>query len=402
MIYCSHDAQNLWISQCTFTNCKGDYVRFRDDTEYAEVDGCTFTSSSSTYNMEFILVPVFNDVNPGDEHFGGKFKITNNTFNYAGGTSGRRHCVQFRCDGHNVDTSSGLDYWTDTTEAATLNTGTASQKNSILSPEMELNNSEIKIYGNTYQGSYEYQTVYWHHKNYGSGDQGYTSYCNISNWPGSSGSFSAIPKLSNGNFEKKDIPSRLWQTNGGDLLWHPGLNGTNNAMRTNPANSGQYFYNWIDSPQTTWTMDCLFLVGSGFTGTGVKFRAMIQHDEIGGKSVSFGVNNSGQVGLMTSGSSLTVIPSLGTIAWSVDNNSNSYYNDAGDTMNWYHLQIVGDYSGATPHTDVYLSEANTMTLTRSALSQTIFVGGCSTGVTAGCVDFTSFYAPVVVDEVTWQ
>lgn len=64
----------------------------------------------------------------------------------------------------------------------------------------------------------------------------------------------------------------------------------------------------------------------------------IFHNDIAGGKVSVGVDNLGRFGIYN-GSTFTVLPGLGTIPFSVDNNGNGYYNDPGDVLNVYRLRL---------------------------------------------------------------
>lgn len=119
----------------------------------------------------------------------------------------------------------------------------------------------------------------------------------------------------------------------------------------------QYVYQWISNPTPTWTMDCLFAIGSNFTGSGTKFKVDIFHNDLAGSKVSVGVNNLGQFGIYNGGT-FTILPELGTVAFSVDNNGNGNFTDPGDTLNVYRLRIVGNYANASPYVNIYTSEPN--------------------------------------------
>ncbi|HEX4350190.1 MAG TPA: hypothetical protein VH251_07375 [Verrucomicrobiae bacterium] len=179
----------------------------------------------------------------------------------------------------------------------------------------------------------------------------------------------------------------------------PGFNGTSNALRFDRTTS-QYVYQWITSPGPTWTMDCLFAIGSAYTGTGTKFKVDLFHNDIAGSKVSVGVNSSGQFGIYNGGT-FTVLPELGTVAFSVDNNGNGNYTDAGDTLNVYRLRIVGNYAAATPYVNIYTSDANSMALNHQSLEHAYWVSGAPvSGQSAPeTIAFYNYTAPVLVDQV---
>jgi hypothetical protein len=151
-----------------------------------------------------------------------------------------------------------------------------------------------------------------------------------------------------------------------------------------------------------WTLDFVFLAGSDHVGTGVKFRVDVLNNEYTGDGFSLGVDDMGRMGIYNGGT-FVVLPDLGNITFSTDNNGNGYYNDAGDVMNWYHVQLVGAYNGS-PHVDVYRSAANSMTLSyHGTTDYTNWVGNApiSAVTIPSSVTFKNYSCKAVVDGVSW-
>lgn len=401
MLYCDHDSRNITVTNCSFTDCKGDYVRFRDDTDFAKVDNCTFHSTSSTYNQDFIRMPLFNDVNPGDEYFGTDFQFTNNSFTYDSTSGTNRVAVAFDVSGYN---SPAYDFSPTTTQAATLSGTDYAAARSLLSSNMGIEALRVKIYGNTFSGT-AFWEAYGYFANYGSTGSGVNGYTNVrpAVWA-TSGTLGAAPKLSfNANFERTGRWLRNWDSmyNGTAPVSHAGLNGTAKSALMAGAGVNE-MWQWVASPlTTTYTHDVLFAIGA-HSGAGTKFRVDVFHDTLTDSRVSVGVNDLGQFGIY-SGGSFVVLPELGTLQFSVDGNADGDYSDAGDTLRWYKLRIVGDYSGATPHVDLYTSDANSTTLNHSSLGKTSWVNNApATGQKAGCVNYRNDTAATIIDELTWQ
>jgi hypothetical protein len=164
--------------------------------------------------------------------------------------------------------------------------------------------------------------------------------------------------------------------------------------------TSQSIYQWITPPGPTWTMDCLFAIGSGFTGSGTKFKVDVFHDDISGSKVSVGVDNLGRFGIYNDGA-FTILPELGTVALSVDNNGNDYYNDPGDILNVYRLRIVGNYAASTPYVNLYTSDANSLMLMHQSLGKKSWVSGApASGRSAPeTIALYGYTAPVVLDQV---
>jgi hypothetical protein len=369
------------------------------------VDHCTFHSTKSSTCFAFIRIPMFNDTNPGTDantdpdcdYFGTYFQFSNNSFTYDV-ASGTRAGVQFSCDGYNPR---GLHTALTPSEATTLNSGTTSAKQSLLSSDMAIVSSGIKMFGNTYSGV-TYHMAYTYNINYGYAGNGWSGSCDISDVPDTSGNtLAASPMVRNGTFAAAGYHMRDW-IYGSTILWHPGIDGTVGAARLPYTNNDQGFYQWAPDVGVQWTVNFTFLVGSDFNGTGVKFRADILSDEYAGNGFSLGVNDQGAIGVYNGGTFTDL--GLPHIAFSVDNNGNGYYNDSGDVMNWYHVQIVGNYAGA-PKVDVYCSDANSTTLTHHGTTDFNWWIGqppISKVTTPSSITFKNYSARAVVDGVAWS
>jgi hypothetical protein len=184
------------------------------------------------------------------------------------------------------------------------------------------------------------------------------------------------------------------------LLWQQGFDGTSNALRFDGTKS-QEIYQWIYNPGPTWTMDFLFAIGSDWTGSGVKLTANVYHNEITGARVSVGVNNSGQFGIYNGGT-FTTLPELGTVNFSSNVAGSTNYVDAGDTLNVYHMRLVGNYSAPTPYVDIYTSDASSLTLDHQSLGHTSWVSGnpVSGKSSPGTIAFLNATATVMLDQVS--
>lgn len=419
MIYASHDIMGVVVTNCVFQDCLADYVRFRDDSEYCVVDHCTFISTTSASAFPFITSPLFNDTDPGpgDEFFGNNYQITSNSFTY-NVSAGTRAALQFSDSGYDPQS---YHCALTSAQASELSGGTTASKQSFLQTNMGIIGSSIKMFGNIYNSRVTYHAVYTY--SYSSSatnapQNGWQGNIDISDVPDASGALlPPWPKLRNADFDRQgllELPVnaslkdyeclfRTWfcSPKYTDILLHPGFNGTSNAMRFDGTTS-QYIYQWVSNPGPMWTMDCLFAVGSGLTGTGTKFKVDIFHDDIAGSKVSVGVDNLGRFGIYN-GSTFTVLPELGTVAFSVDSDGNGYYTDPGDTLNAYRLRIVGNYSSATPFVNIYTSDANSLALNHQSPGRAYWVSGAPTSGQSvpGTIAFYNYTAPVVLDQVAF-
>ena len=390
MIYASHEIVGVVATNCLFQDCLADYVRFRDNSEYCTIQNCTFVSTMSGSAWPFISAELYNVTNSdsaGDEFFGTYFQISGNSFTYnVSGGPGPYAALHFSDSGYSpysyncTPTSSQVTQWTN---------GTINSQQAFLQTNMGILASDIKMFGNTYSSvSYQmdYSYVWDGNAPYG----GWSSTVDLDNVPDSSGALlGPLPALRNGNFDRQGLlltpvvsstPNEcLFQTwfcnpTYANILWHPGFNGTSNALMFSKA-ANQYVYQWITPPGPTWTMDCLFAMGSGFSGAGTKFKVDIFHDDISGSKVSIGVNDQGQFGVFNSAGIFVTLPELGQVSFSQDNNNNGYYNDPGDVLNVYRLRVVGNYAASTPYVNIYASDANNPALTHQSLGLTYWVNG---------------------------
>ena len=416
MIYASHNIVGVVATNCVFQDCLADYVRFRDDSEYIKIQNCSFISTTSASGYPFVTAELYNETNGdayGDEFFGNGFQISGCSFTYdASGGPGPYAALHFSDTGY---TPWGYDCTLTSSQASLLSGGTTSFQQSFLQTNIGINASNIKMFGNTYNSRVAYHMDYAYVWDGNAPYGGWQGTIKLDNAPDTSGApLGPTPALRNGNFDRQGLlqtpvissePNQcLFQTwfcnpKYTSILWHPGFNGTSNAMRFNKSTS-QYIYQWITPPGPAWTMDFLFTVGSGFTGTGVKFKVDIFHNDIVGSKVSIGVNDLGQFGIYNNAGTFTVLPELGTVAFSVDNN-NGYYSDPGDVLNVYRVRIVGNYAASTPCVNIYTSDANNPALTHQSLNLADWVSGAPiSGLSQPeTVAFYNYTAPVVVDQI---
>lgn len=416
MIYASHNVVDVVVANCQFQDCLADYLRFRDNCEYCLVQNCAFTSTTAESAWPFISDELYNVTNSdaaGDEFFGNYFQISSNSFTYnSGGGAGPYSALHFSDSGYSPY---GYGCNLTSSQARNLSRGSISFQQSFLQTNMGIIASSIKMFGNTYNSQVAHTMDYTYND---SPSGGWTGTIDLSDVPDSSGAtLASLPVLRNGDFDRQGLQRtpqtsstpneclfQTWFCNPkyADILWHPGFDGTTNAMRFD-GTKNQYIYQWISNPTPTWTMDCRFAVGSGFTGTGTKFKVDIFHNDLAGGKISVGVDDLGRFGIYNGGT-FTVLSGLGTVAFSVDSNGNGNYTDPGDTLNVYHLRIVGHYEAATPYVDIYTSDANSLTLVNQALSNTDWVTDAPVGGQSapGTIAFYNYTAPVMLDQIIFE
>ncbi len=188
MIYSAYGVQRLSVVDCTFEDCAGEFVRFRDETDYGVVFGCTF-KSTGTYrgaNPAMISVPLFNDDNPASrpahpnyEYFGTHFIFANNRFAYAGdkGSQATRFAVSFSHTGFDPP---GRHHLLSEAEARTLKEGTPDQRRALLKENCGIELENVHIFDNVFE-HVDRRLVFQTYPAYGARSRGFEGVIDLSN-----------------------------------------------------------------------------------------------------------------------------------------------------------------------------------------------------------------------------
>lgn len=177
MIYNAYDAHHISVIDSHFEDCTGDYVRFRDNLDYAIVKNSTFIRNAGFVDYPFIAMPLFNDVNPGDEFFATNYSFFNNTFTNAA------IAIQFLSSGFDPV---GRNHLLTAAEGTILTGGTDQQKKDLLRNNFKINTDLVRIHNNTYN-TISKQVVIRTTAAYGSVSKGWVGEATISNLFNSSG-----------------------------------------------------------------------------------------------------------------------------------------------------------------------------------------------------------------------
>ena len=314
------------VSNCIAQDCLADYMRFRDDGEYCVVENSTFISTMNSTAWPFVSAELYNETNSdsaGDEFFGTYFQVSSNIFIYkTTGGSGPHSGLHFSDTGWSPYS---FDCNLTPTQVNQFTNGSVSFQRSFMQTNFGITASDIKMFGNTYSGT-TYQMDYQYNSD-GVAPSYWTGVIRLDNTPDTSGTpMDPPPVLRNGDFDRQGLllsprtPGDLdyqclfrnWQCSPKytDITNTIGFYGTSNALRFDAVNN-QVAYQWLTPPGPSWSMDFLLAIGSGFTGTGTKFRMDLIHNDISGAKLSIGVNDQGQFGIYNGGT-FTVLPELGT------------------------------------------------------------------------------------------
>lgn len=144
MIYNAYGAKHIRIIDSHFEDCTGDFVRYRDDCDYGLVRGSTFIRNlafPTTANFSFIAIPLFNDVNPGDEHFATNYSFVSNVFTNA------PYAFTFYHEGFSPVSH---NYLLTSAEGKTLVSGTVAAKKALLIKNFGIDPDKVRLNANQY------------------------------------------------------------------------------------------------------------------------------------------------------------------------------------------------------------------------------------------------------------
>ena len=146
MMYHAYGPTHIKVINSVFEDCTGEYIRFRDKSDFAMVKDCSFNRHDGWLGVAFISVPNYNDVDPGDEYFGTNYSFTGNLFQNS------RYGIQFR---HTGFSPKEYNYLLTEDEGAILENGAKEEKVKLLKDNFGLDLNKIRIANNSYPGIYD-------------------------------------------------------------------------------------------------------------------------------------------------------------------------------------------------------------------------------------------------------
>lgn len=138
-MYHAHHASSVQVTACYFEDCTGDFVRFRDHCDYGSVTNSTFIRTGIFPVYPFISVPLFNNIDPGDETFATHYTFTGNRFRNT------RYAIAFHHYGFDP---AGKHYLLTAAEGAILENGQPDERKKLLLQQFGINTDAIKIRNN--------------------------------------------------------------------------------------------------------------------------------------------------------------------------------------------------------------------------------------------------------------
>ncbi len=140
-MYHAHGATRINVLDSHFEDSTGDYVRFRDNCNYITVKGSTFVRNENFPVYPFVSIPLFNNIDPGDERFSSHFTVTGNSF-----TNGK-YAVAFHNYGYNFP---GFNYLLTASEGAILQSGNAEAQKQLMNSHFGIDAGKIIVKDNKY------------------------------------------------------------------------------------------------------------------------------------------------------------------------------------------------------------------------------------------------------------
>lgn len=164
MMYHAYGPTKIKVEECHFEDCMGDYVRFRDRTDYGIVKNSQFLRTATFPNVSFINIPCYNDVDPGDEFFGTNFSFTKNQFeNQATEYTGS--AILFR---HRGFSPPGYNYLLTAEEGKIATSGSKEEKLTLIKTNFGIELEKVRVTENNYAVRINNQVSLYTATSYGS------------------------------------------------------------------------------------------------------------------------------------------------------------------------------------------------------------------------------------------
>lgn len=151
MLYNANSAVGLTVRNSTFTDCTGDYVRFRNNVDEITVENCTFVDTGKIKTAyPFLSIPLFVDFDEPKhyEYFSKKMTIRNNRFTYQK-PGPRSVALLYHHSGFNPP---GKQYLFSKDEVAKINKMSVAEGRKFLGERLGVNIDDLVFEGNQLTG----------------------------------------------------------------------------------------------------------------------------------------------------------------------------------------------------------------------------------------------------------
>lgn len=146
-IYNSYGPQYIQVIDNHFEDCTGDFIRFRDESDFNVVKGNTFLKALDRFGgRSFVMMPVFNSREPvGDEYIPNNLSFVDNEFIHESNQT-MEYAITFY---HSGFSPPDRNYLLTEEDRDILTSGTDDQKEALLSNNFGLDMDKVRMTGNS-------------------------------------------------------------------------------------------------------------------------------------------------------------------------------------------------------------------------------------------------------------
>ncbi|ADY51285.1 hypothetical protein Pedsa_0709 [Pseudopedobacter saltans DSM 12145] len=172
-IYNAYNPSYIYIIDSHFEDCTGDYVRFRDSTDYCIVKGSKFVRNKDFPSYPFISMPNFNKARA--ESFASNYAFYDNDF-INNGDNSIVNAIVLHHYGYNRP---GFNYLLTKEEGDVLTNGTAAEKKKLLAENFGIDTDQIRVYNNRYSNNIQNKVAIGSFPAYGAESKGWKGFGDI-------------------------------------------------------------------------------------------------------------------------------------------------------------------------------------------------------------------------------
>lgn len=174
-IYNAYNPSHIYVIDSHFEDCTGDFVRFRDSTDYCVVRGSKFIRNKEFRQYPFISMPNFNKKRT--ESFASNYAIFDNEF-INNGDDEVRNAIALHHYGFDRP---GFNYLLTPEEGDILTKGPYTEKKKLLLNNFGINPDLIRVHNNSFSGKIRNKVAVGSFPQYGAESKGWKGFGDIYN-----------------------------------------------------------------------------------------------------------------------------------------------------------------------------------------------------------------------------
>lgn len=172
-IYNAYNPSHIYVLDSHFEDCTGDYVRFRDSTDFCVVKGSKFVRNKDFPSYPFISMPNFNKKRT--ESFASNYAFSDNDFSN-NGDNVIRNAIALHHYGFDRP---GFNYLLTEKEGKMLSEGSPSDKKKILKDNFGIYPEQIRVHNNRFSGKITNKVAVGSFPAYGAESKGWKGFGDI-------------------------------------------------------------------------------------------------------------------------------------------------------------------------------------------------------------------------------